>query len=109
MGENDRIGLSGPSEDGWFRFRPGAVDHSMDRRRRTTIMKRRKQNVEPQEREAAEFVHASRQADLASVLAQYTFRGDIDAETPHAYRSRSVGQSSGENASPPAPSTVPAQ
>jgi hypothetical protein len=62
-------------------------------------MRRRKQNVEPQEREAAEFVHASRQADLASVLDQYTFRGDVDPEALHAYRARSVGQPSDEQVS----------
>jgi hypothetical protein len=55
-------------------------------------MRRRKQNVEPQQRDAAEFVHASRQADLASVLAQYTFRGEVDPDAAHAYRARSVGQ-----------------
>ncbi len=72
-------------------------------------MKRRKQNVEPQPGEAAEFVHTARQADLESVLAQYTFRGDVDAEAARGYRARSVGQASAEKVSPAPASTLAAR
>ena len=84
-----------------FRARP---DRSMFRRRvteRAETMRRRKRTTENRaaEPEVSAFVHASRQAELETVLAVYTVRSDALPINRSAFRARSTGQPSPEGPS----------